>query len=176
MLEWKRSQDGLEVPVLNGQSLGSLRAAKIEAEKWLARSESQIHSSGSIIVLGLGCGWHLNLLAEKYPDRKILVFDFFSEILSGLKKANQVPQGLNVIFLSDADDVFESARMKDILAERPPVLQYGPAKWIAVQMYDQLQMNLTARNPRGREHFQETQFQSINENQAVWSVLGELIR
>ncbi|MGE0632060.1 MAG: hypothetical protein AB7O96_06610 [Pseudobdellovibrionaceae bacterium] len=177
MLEWKKSLDGYEVPIIQGQSLGSLRAHRAEAEKWVERVSELCSQSDLIVVLGLGSGTHIQTLKEKFASEKIIVFDFFPEVLGPIRAKNQYPIGTSIFFLNEVEDVFETSVISEIFAQRPPVLLFGPVRLVANRLYEDLQMTLTARNPAGRARFSDWLAKNSHaEKESVWETLGELLK
>lgn len=177
MLEWKKSQDDILVPVIQGQSVGSLRAHRAESQKWVERVAPLCQDSETVIVLGLGSGTHIKELQTKFPDKKIVVLDFFVELMSPLRAHNQLPTGASIYFLNEIEDVFKCEAMSDMFAMRPPVLLFGPMRLISSHLYENLQMTITSRNPVGRAHFRDwLKKNEIIEKEQIWETLGELLK
>lgn len=70
------AMDGNHVLSRNGLILSSMRSPVREAEKWLSANEEKIKRAENVIILGLGCGYHIAKLLERYKSKKLLAVDF----------------------------------------------------------------------------------------------------
>lgn len=90
-----RSED--VVLLLNGTSICSRIDPWLEAQKWIDLNCSLIESYPTLIVLGLGAGYHIIRLAETFPNKKIHVIEnnlnlielFDRQMLSKNKKCRE---------------------------------------------------------------------------------------
>ncbi len=79
MIEWRTpSHSETPVPVVNGLALASVRSPEAEAEKWLR--SVQIQDGTTIAVLGFGSGVHIELLRQRYPKCKIVIYELHPEL------------------------------------------------------------------------------------------------
>ncbi len=83
-LEEHKTTDGLRTLSRNGRCLCSPRDPQKEAEEWLSRQK--IHSEDrTVVVLGLGAGYHLIALVNKFPKLALKVIDLDDEIFQTTK-------------------------------------------------------------------------------------------
>lgn len=77
-IEYIESEYGL-IPKVNHRQLASRKNPVAEAELWSDRVQVVRET---ILVLGLGAGFHIKALAVKYPDKNIYVYENEEDIKS----------------------------------------------------------------------------------------------
>src|SRR4051812_17777421 len=84
-MEWLTSKNGYRVPVINGISLCSMVDPLKEARKWFESYKDILNDFDHIFVLGIGGGFHIDVLLQEIPGTLITVIEKEKDILSGLK-------------------------------------------------------------------------------------------
>ncbi len=84
--QWLVSKNGHPVPVLNGISLCSMVDPIKEAQKWFDSYKDILNDFDHIFVLGIGGGYHIDLLLESLPEALITVVEREASLVRGLEK------------------------------------------------------------------------------------------
>lgn len=101
-----------------------------EARKWVAANGSE-RSNGEIVILGLGLGYHAEIMAQQYPQRKIIVWEFNEKYIQWLEQKcllDRLRRLSNVkLKVSDQIEVIKAQLLPIIDEEGIEVLVYFPA-------------------------------------------------
>jgi hypothetical protein len=84
LIDWVKSEGGQYVPRQEGNLICSKVNPVEEARRWVQSITSDITKDDGIAVMGLGGGFHIRILSEKFPSAKILVFERHSSIVDRL--------------------------------------------------------------------------------------------
>lgn len=85
-MQWLMSKNGHRVPVLDGISLCSMMDPIKEAQKWFDSYKDILNDFEHIFVLGIGGGYHVEILLKEVPSALITVIEKNSELILGLKE------------------------------------------------------------------------------------------
>jgi hypothetical protein len=122
------SVNGLVVPAVDGKPMCSSRDPEREAAQWLFSIENLIQPGSTVLVLGLGAGFHVRALLRKFPNTSVEVLELNPEI------AAMHPQFAKLICTS-------CDNWSEINTERI-ILEFRPA-WIGYEsQYAQIQAEL----------------------------------
>ncbi len=99
MLEWIESRTSHLIPKQNGTLLCSSIDPMAEAKKWVARQTGDLKSYDVLFVLGLAGGFHINQLAQNFPDSEIIVIEPIKE-LEKMLLSRRGPVAENITILS----------------------------------------------------------------------------
>lgn len=107
--EWMLTPSGQKTVIIKKTTgeilLHSKYNPKIEAERWVTQWDIEKNSPKQILVIGLGAGHHIEELARKFPDLKIVVWDFNQQYANWLANTgciNHLQESLNIkIYVSD---------------------------------------------------------------------------
>lgn len=158
IITFSENHDGSLVPFEDGESLVSLSDPRGQALKW-------VYSLGSIpsdhvVVVGLGAGYHIEALADIYPQLNITVVDSRPSLASVFK--SQFPDVANRVtleFLDTADDLFKRDLFEDVQKNRSYVLSFRECWGQQGALFSELFAHLTGRSLESvRYHFQEFGF------------------
>ena len=110
----------IHYPTRNGFRLCSWHNPWGEGKAW-AQSQHVLPQSKAVLVLGLGCGFHLEALADLFPDLKIFVSDpfFDTEYFFNDRVRNQ---RIQLVKEPDLKMLFSEV---DVLLKFLPALQGG---------------------------------------------------
>src|ERR1700741_2348478 len=82
MIERLKSKKGHVIAKFNGRFVCSSVDPVKEAEDWVTKLGRSVHDIKTIIVMGVGCGYHLAQLRRAVPGTVILALDFHSELFA----------------------------------------------------------------------------------------------
>lgn len=91
-----------------------------EARKWLSANVSGQKES-DLIILGLGLGYHVQVAAEQFPERKILVWEFNEQYVQWLEAEGL----LNGLLQNTNVKLQVSSNVEDIKGQLLPLLDAG---------------------------------------------------
>jgi hypothetical protein len=86
MTEWIVSKNGLRVPKVNGICLCSMIDPVREAKKWFDSYRDIVQDFDHIFVMGIGGGFHIDLLIDEVPNALITVIEKESDTILGLRE------------------------------------------------------------------------------------------
>ncbi len=88
-LQFQKIASGDSVPLIQGRIFCSSRDPQKEAQAWLLHQKtSDFETQSSICLLGLGAGFHLDLLLEKTNLSMIHVIELHAELIENWKCQN----------------------------------------------------------------------------------------
>lgn len=145
-LEMLKTPNSYWVPMIDGNVLHSLVDPNREAERFVDSIEAQVRSVQSILVLGLGGGFHIQKLRERFPDKNILVIEAHAEIVDAIKKKNQkVFEQCDVLVRPEVDKVHVTSEICELFSGTFSIVRH-PASWrSASQYYTDFLFNLNSR-------------------------------
>jgi hypothetical protein len=74
------SVNGLAVPAVDGKPMCSSRDPEREATQWLASIANLIQPKSTVLDLGLGAGFHVKALLQKFPSTLVEVLELNPEV------------------------------------------------------------------------------------------------
>jgi len=141
-LEIKLSKEGFPVPVVNGIHLHSIYNPQREAETLASKFEDTIKSKSTILILGLGLGYHvhtvLSHLSKYFEEYQVAVIEPNSELVDYVTSENLVDQRYVEIYSSqDLDQLYANTNLIDILRSQPGIITHPPSFNINESFYRQ---------------------------------------
>lgn len=149
-IEWIDSESGAPIPQQSGQSLCSKVNPVSEAEKWLDQNKQSIRDAETIIVLGMGGGYHLKLLTEKFKDRDFIAIEKHAAIADFLS-SRSLPQEVAVLSGYPYEELLKNALLKEALKTRIVVLKHPSSFRLNREYYSKIEKLLTGREASGLE-------------------------
>lgn len=137
MISWRSSKVEAEALFLNDRALCSRVDPMAEARNWIRYYRDKMKWTDVIIVLGVGPGYHLDLIESEFPNKKILAFDSHSEVVA--------LHGNKIHLLGDSADLPIEA-----LNRRSVVLPFRPAWGNQIEFYSRIQNKFTGVQVKGR--------------------------
>jgi hypothetical protein len=126
----KTSKSGHKIPVINDVHIHSIYNPLKEAENFISANEKLLKSNNSVLLLGLGFGYHLNLIAKVLRQHhktnyKIVVIEPFSKIVEDCKKyTNTDFSNVEVYSEGPIDEIYKNNKVIHFLTNRPSVLAH----------------------------------------------------
>lgn len=154
MMEVVATPTGSPVVRWGGLSLTSLKYPEKDASKWLTQIESQIKDYSHVIVLGLGCGYHIFELIKNFPNKNIFVVETCSELVDFCEQNFSLEMSqFSLIQTSNINEFVGSARLQKALSKPYAVVEHRPSMQTQPSLYSEMQAVLLGRE-RGifREH------------------------
>ena len=170
-----------------GRLLASREDPIREATRWVEHHRKYFTGRKSVIVLGVGCGYHLEILLQEPGVEKVVGIDVSDEVIAWNKTRLQN----TAIDFYSIEDVLE---LKTFVACSYAVLKYFPSIVINQKIFQEQYEFLLGRTVAGaqfvaatREGFNKTDWRHADEpisiksvlkitNDPYWKALGELIK
>jgi hypothetical protein len=138
--EVKISKTELPIPVVNGVHLHSIYNPTKEAESLIQPQLNILKTKNEVLVLGLGFGYHVNLLAEELEklhgdDFKIIVIEPNSQV-SNECISNKLINSKNVLIYAaiTSTDLYKDLNLIHFLLRKPVIIAH-PASFNLYQNY-----------------------------------------
>ncbi len=104
-IEWTRTQSGQHAVICDGKWLCSSIDPQTEGRSWVERYANIFKEENSILVLGVGAGWHLREARVRFAHTKITTIDFARLFY---EKARVLFPELNEIEFCNLEEIEES--------------------------------------------------------------------
>lgn len=140
------AQSGEPILKWEGRLLASQMDPHQEAIRWVARVREQLASSERVIVLGFGCGYHLEELARQFSQLQILVLGFEEKVQEFAKSLCHRPQ-VEWFLCTDLSDLMGSPILRRYLAGSFELLEHPSILNLNLALYRELKERLLARDP-----------------------------
>ena len=118
-----------------------------EAQKWLSHQE--IGNVKSLIVLGVGSGYHLKELCHANPQRNILAIDLHREPLEFFKKEHGSYSQLRFYHYRNLTELSLRSHVIEVLKDSYKVLTFHPVVLHEVDSYQLISDFLLGRSEQG---------------------------
>lgn len=168
-IAWQ-TKDLETLPLREGRALCSLRDPVREAQLWL-QSQKVRWADGEIgkvpfLVLGLGAGFHVDLLVSQNPNAKIHIFEV-DQIL--IEKFQEKKMSSNLFFWNES----EKNNLKEALfSQFPIVVGFRPAWFAAESSYIDVESYFL-----GQQNIKQIVSHSLpSEESLEWKILREVVR
>ena len=128
------------------RNLCSARDPEREALGWLA----QIYFYGNHLwVLGLGAGYHVNILLRQFPDLHITVIDHRPELLAQFQfSQSEFSSRCQLLYCRNGDDLLNSLEYEDRLSALGAVVEFMPAIHQDLMLYRDFAKNLRGQTSK----------------------------
>lgn len=139
-------------PILSysGKLMASSVDASKEARAWVERHNGQLDKVKNVIVLGVGCGYHLVALQEKHPEIKIVAIDFIQELIDFASTQHSLALAdVKFVCAKSHEDLGKSRAINDAVKDFYTVLSFSPAQISNEIFYRTAQEFLLARTLNG---------------------------
>jgi len=130
--EIKTSRNGLCVPVINGIHLHSIYNPVKEAEAFASGFSETFKNNNSILVLGLGFGYHIEGMAKElknlYADYSITIIEpnrWLAETF--MEKRGFEDKNIQILCTSNIDALFADSEFINFLRLKPSIIKYDPS-------------------------------------------------
>lgn len=138
-----------------GLALCDIRDPQQQALKWVYSLGS--FPSSSVVVVGLGSGFHVAALADLDPHLKITVIETRLSLLRMFQtQFPELQEQVEVILVQEPHDIFKTHFFQEILATKPYVLSFQECWGHGKGAFTQLFAHLTGRSAASVQyHFEE---------------------
>ena len=173
-VEWKAIAKDCQGPSMGGIALCSGRQPQAEAHRWIETLPKSLFSgalsAGSYAVLGLGAGFHVAALADRYPGSTFFVFDFVDELKAHFLQNFSLKKNIEILIDHEIDQFLTSFRPESFVA----ILNFLPAlQWHSAEFKD-LSIKIFGTQTANKIILDKDKLDP--RKQLIWEVLGELIR
>ena len=138
--EIKTSRNGLSVPVINGIHLHSIYNPVKEAEAFAEGYEQAIKNKSTILILGLGYGYHIEQIAKmankNHSDYKIVIIEPNTELAIDFN-TNRPFEDNNILIFNarSAEKLFEDTEFVNFLKTKPAIIKHETSFVLEKEFY-----------------------------------------
>lgn len=146
--ELEQLQSATNEPVfrLNGKLLSSKMDPRKEAAQWLEQNQLFARLSKTIVVIGVGSGYHLIALREKYPAAQIIAVSSSTQLLESIQVAHKdAVKGIIFYAATTLDDFFEAEPTQSAFSTTTVVLKHPTYKFEESAVLDAIEEAIVAR-------------------------------
>jgi spermidine synthase len=111
----ENSRNGRRILRKQGRLLASAIDPLKEAETWALRALAQVQLGDSLVILGLGCGYHVEALLKMRPGQSILVIEHDERVAQhAYDFCPSIPR-FDVVVATDWTRLADAGRVRDVL-------------------------------------------------------------
>lgn len=136
MIESLSARDGTPIFKFNRRLLCTSVAPIKEGERWVEQHLRSINSAEGIIVLGLGCGFHVEVLRNNFPQKEIIIIEVEREIINF--KRNEKSDFQEIIEFSTLDNLLANKKVQGIVKKKYIILSFYPVIRVNPQKYKEI--------------------------------------
>ncbi|RME14218.1 MAG: hypothetical protein D6797_09350 [Bdellovibrio sp.] len=141
MLEIRKSRNGQTVALWDGRHLCSSIDPLAEAQKWCQGYQKKIERGGALVVLGLGCGYHVEeLLKENHLiiviEKQEKLIDLFSQRCTSASL---------YLLSGKVEELFKEEVLISVLRGHYQVLDHDPSQITDLLFYKKVRRLLLGR-------------------------------
>lgn len=134
---------------LRGRHLCSSIHPTKEAQQWIAHHHSLWHECRSIIVLGLGCGYHVRAL-KMSPDAKVLVLEPSRDVIQAALRVHPLDLSEAELFhWTSVNDITVVPALVEATKQSYAVLLHEPSAFSNPDLYTETKEFLLGRKEQG---------------------------
>ena len=128
MLERAKSKSGQNILMCHGRLLCSQIDPVREANQWVEKNHGQLRGQKQVVVLGVGCGYHLVSLEKIYPEVEITAIDVDSEFIEFTRKEHSLllPR-TKLITINNSDKFKKNPFVLNLIQTHYAILKFAPS-------------------------------------------------
>lgn len=131
-----------------GRSLASTVDPLNEARLWLEKNHNFVAGEDRLVVLGVGAGYHLRELTQRFPHKQIFALYIEDDLLESLNKLHALELStIEFVHIAKVEEALAIPRLRRLLSQNYGLLSFLPAQATYLQLYRELQARLVARDP-----------------------------
>lgn len=145
-LEQLRSTTNEVVFRLNGKMLSSKVDPRKEAALWIEQNQLLAKYSKTIVVIGIGSGYHLISLKEKHPQAQIIAVSSSQALLDAVQVAHKdAVAGISFYCANTIEDFYEAEATQGVFATTTVVLKHPTYRVEESEVLDAIEEAIIAR-------------------------------
>ena len=153
LLARSHSPSGHTIWSENGRALCSRVDPLKEAVSWVDHHAGDITTSQVVIVLGLGCGYHLVELIRRFPIKKILVLESNPELVDEVQELHGSALGtIDILTGKKIESFLESSRLQKALTKIFYLAEFRAGTAPQHDFYENLRNYILARERLGLQY------------------------
>lgn len=146
MVQREISKSGVPILTASGRLLCSRVDPMKEAQRWVASHRQVIETVPSILVLGIGSGFHVAELCRQFPGKKILVIESNFDLAASVEDllGFEMP-GVDILTEQKVETVLRSSRLHKAITQVYSILAHAPSMSLDPDFYDEVLKYLIGR-------------------------------
>ena len=147
MVEFRVSRKNHRYFTYNGRHICSSVDPEHEAREWVKGLNDSLRSAKTIVVLGLGNGFHVVELEKAYPSSRIVVIETRMDMLAPCQGLQGLSMSSTDVIIAESLDVLKAqSRIKKVLQSSFAVVQYRPVTNTDAKLFEQFYELLIGRS------------------------------
>ncbi len=148
MIEWHANRHEEKwVPTWNGKWLHSQRNPEREAELWVEQFGERIVGAHTAFVLGLAGGFHIQALADRYPELKIIVIEAHEAFrINASPFVHKLLHRIEDFTNADPYILMKNRRVLPSLKKSYCILEYKHSTLLSKEYYENVKNALLSRD------------------------------
>lgn len=131
---------------LNGKMLSSKVDPRKEASQWIEQTELLAKYSKTIVMIGVGSGYHLISLKEKYPHAHIIAISSSQVLLEAIQVAHKsCVSGISFYCASTIEEFYDAEATQGVFSTTTVVLKHPTYRVEESQVLDAIEEAIVAR-------------------------------
>lgn len=152
MLACDQARNGAEIIRLNGRLVCSRVDPLQEAQKWVKKVKKDHPKNTTIIVLGLGCAYHVVELKQTFNTSRIVVIEPAKAVVEWAKKNHSlILTGVDIVQSPSLEELRSHSMIQEVVKKPYSVWRFGPRTHESQKFFGQAEELLLGRNPQGVE-------------------------
>lgn len=147
MIEVNEAKNGSLVFLKNGKYLASSFDPQKEAEAWWKNCERLTKNARTIFVLGLGCGYHIDVIKRENPSAKVIVIECDQDLVDLYNSKTSKP--LEIVIESDWRKLLTNSQVAAGVQDRFAALIHPPSLNVEKDYFANAHKFLLARSVEG---------------------------
>lgn len=147
MIESALAKNGSLIYLKDGKYLASSFDPQKEAEAWYNNCKSRVKYAQTLFVLGLGAGYHIQVLSRELPQAKIVVVEPDQKLVDIYQSTNSVK--LEIVCEQEWRRLFQYSSVSSGTQDKYAVLLHPPSLNVEKEFFSQAYKYLLARSVEG---------------------------
>ncbi len=150
MIERVKAKDGQTILKLNGRQICTSLNPLREARDWVKKNSRRFAEMKTVIVIGVGCGFHLAEIRRRFENTKIVALDFNQELIDFSAETHGLDLvGAELIKVGSVTEVAKNSTIRAAIAGSYAVVRFMPCTNQQLEQYNELECTMLGRNILG---------------------------
>lgn len=176
MIQSFTSRTNMPIFTWNEKHLCSRVDPVAEAKEWVCKYKNQIQSCSEVIVLGLGCGYHILEVIKEFSGKKVTVIESQPEIISWFGRYYPMESAsFKCLVIRAEEELLKSSAIQSSIKQFYTVLAHRPSleifpelkiyhRWLLGRTYDSLSWITQLRSEKSLYDWQSRSLYDLNKD------------
>ncbi len=150
MIERCKAKSGQSIVKYSGRYICSSVNPQSEAAEWVEKRTAQVAGMNSVIVVGVGCGYHIAALRRRFTSLNIVAVDTDQELIDFTRdQLNLETVDVKFVKFDSTETLTSDANVQAALGGSYIVLRFAPSTCYSAEEFNLIECTLLARNRQG---------------------------